>query len=56
MPSANDEPQLELPLPLPARQASRLAPALLLLGLIGGGVYAATRCGHEAHREDSFAA
>jgi hypothetical protein len=40
--SANDEPQLELPLPLPARQASRLAPALLLLGLIGGGVYAAT--------------
>ena len=42
MPSANDEPQLELPLPLPARQPSRLAPALLLLGLIGGGVYAAT--------------
>jgi len=30
MPSANDEPQLELPLPLPARQSSRLAPALLL--------------------------
>ena len=42
MPSANDEPQLELPFPLPARQPSRLAPALLLLGLIGGGVYAAT--------------
>ncbi|MCK1515901.1 hypothetical protein IVB22_25745 [Bradyrhizobium sp. 190] len=42
MPSSNDEPQLELPLPLPARQPSRLAPALLLLGLIGGGVYAAT--------------
>lgn len=40
--SANDEPQLELPLPLPGRQALRLAPALLLLGLIGGGVYAAT--------------
>jgi hypothetical protein len=41
--SDNDEPQLELPLPLPARQSSRLAPALLLLlGLIGGGVYAAT--------------
>lgn len=42
MPSENDEPQLELPLALPARQASRFAPALLLLGLIGGGVYAAT--------------
>src|SRR5204863_9693327 len=42
MPSADGEPQLELPLPLPARQSSRLAPALLLLGLIGGGVYAAT--------------
>jgi hypothetical protein len=42
MPSADDEPQLELPLPLPARQSSRLAPVLLLLGLIGGGVYAAT--------------
>jgi hypothetical protein len=42
MPSANDEPQLELSLPLPARQPSRLAPVLLLLGLIGGGVYAAT--------------
>ena len=43
MPSADDEPQLELPLPLPARQSTRLAPALLLLlGLIGGGVYAAT--------------
>jgi hypothetical protein len=42
MPSANDEPQLELPLPLPARQTSLLAPALLLLGLIGGGVYATT--------------
>jgi hypothetical protein len=42
MPSDNDDPQLELPLPLPARQPSRLAPALLLLGLIGGGVYAAT--------------
>ena len=42
MPSANDEPQLELPVPLPARQSSRLAQALLLLGLIGGGVYAAT--------------
>ncbi|WOH54136.1 hypothetical protein [Bradyrhizobium sp. sBnM-33] len=42
MPSTNDEPQLELPLPLPARQSSRLTPALLLLGLIGGGVYAAT--------------
>lgn len=42
MHSVNDEPQLELPLPLPARQPSRLAPALLLLGLIGGGVYAAT--------------
>ena len=40
--SANDEPQLELPLPLPARQPSLLAPALLLLGLIGGGVYAVT--------------
>ena len=43
MPSDNDEPQLELPLPLPARQPSWTAPALLLLlGLIGGGVYAAT--------------
>jgi len=42
MPNTNDEPQLELPLPLPARQPSRLAPALLLLGLIGGGVYAST--------------
>ena len=42
MHSVNDEPQLELPLPLPARQPSRLAPALLLLGLIGGGIYAAT--------------
>lgn len=42
MHSVNDEPQLELPLPLPARQPSRLAPALLLLGLISGGVYAAT--------------
>lgn len=43
MPSDNNEPQLELPLPLPARQPSWTAPALLLLlGLIGGGVYAAT--------------
>jgi hypothetical protein len=42
MPSENDEPQLELPSALPARQASRLMPVLLLLGLIGGGVYAAT--------------
>lgn len=42
MQSAAPEPQLELPLPLPARQPSRLAPALLLLGVIGGGVYAAT--------------
>lgn len=43
MSTTNDEPQLELPLPLPARQPSPLAPALLLLlGLIGGGVYAAT--------------
>ena len=56
MPSANDEPQLELPLPLPARQASRLAPALLLLGLIGGGVYAASDADTQAHRENSFAA
>jgi hypothetical protein len=29
-------------LPLPARQSSRLAPASRLLGLIGGGAYAAT--------------
>jgi hypothetical protein len=42
MSSINDEPQLEFPLPLPARQPLRLAPALLLLGLIGGGFYAAT--------------
>lgn len=42
MPSTNDGPQLELPLPLPARQPSRLAPALLLFALIGRGVYAAT--------------
>jgi hypothetical protein len=42
MPTAENEPQLELPLALPARRPSRLAPALLLLGLIGGGVYAAT--------------
>jgi hypothetical protein len=42
MPITDDEPQLELPLPLPARQPLRLAPALLLLGLIGGGVYVAT--------------
>lgn len=42
MPISSDEPQLELPLPLPARQPYRLAPALLLLGLVGGGVYAAT--------------
>jgi hypothetical protein len=42
MPSTSDEPQLELSLPLPARRPSWLAPALLLLGLIGGGVYAAT--------------
>jgi hypothetical protein len=40
--SENDEPQLELPLALPARQASSLVPAILLLGLIGGGVFAAT--------------
>jgi hypothetical protein len=43
MSSTNDEPQLELPLSLPAQQSARLAPALLLLlALIGGGVYAAT--------------
>ncbi len=42
MPSTNDEPQLELSSPFAARQPSRLAPALLLLALIGGGVYAAT--------------
>lgn len=42
MPITDDEPQFELPLPLPARKPSRLAPALLLLGLIGGGIYAAT--------------
>lgn len=43
VPFTNDEPQLELPLALPARQVSRTTPALLLLlGLIGGGVYAAT--------------
>ena len=42
MPSENDEPQLELPLALPARQVSPLVPAMLLLGLVGGGVFAAT--------------
>ncbi|OCK61260.1 hypothetical protein [Bradyrhizobium sp. LMTR 3] len=44
MSSTNDEPQLELPLslPLPAQQSTRLAPVLLLLlALVGGGVYAA---------------
>jgi hypothetical protein len=42
MASAEDQPQLELPLALPARQSSLLAPSLLLLGLIGGGIYAVT--------------
>ncbi|HMM88939.1 hypothetical protein [Bradyrhizobium sp.] len=42
MSSTNDEPQLELPLPFPARQSTWLAPVLLLLAaLVGGGVYAA---------------
>ena len=41
MPSANDEPQLELALPLLLGSVAARA-ALLLLGLIGGGVYAAT--------------
>ena len=45
MPSTEDEPQLELPLAVPARQPSRLAPVLLLLGMIGGSVYAATDSG-----------
>ncbi|MBA2402705.1 MAG: hypothetical protein H0V72_29220 [Bradyrhizobium sp.] len=36
----DDEP--ELAPPLAARQASRLVPILLLLGIIGGGVYAST--------------
>jgi hypothetical protein len=36
----NDPPQLAPPLPLPARQPSGLVPALLLLGLIGGGLCA----------------
>jgi hypothetical protein len=40
--SADDEPELAPPLPLAARQASLLAPILLLLGVIGGGVYAST--------------
>jgi hypothetical protein len=40
--SADHEPQLEPPVPLPARQVAWTAPALLLLlGLVGGGVYAA---------------
>jgi len=42
MTSADDEPELAPPLPLAARQASRLAPILLLLAVIGGGVYAST--------------
>ena len=42
MPSADVEPQLEQPLALPYRQPLRLAPVLLLLGLIGGGFYLAT--------------
>jgi hypothetical protein len=42
MQSSYDEPQLDLPIALPARQPSRLAPMLLLLGLVGGGVYAVT--------------
>lgn len=42
MPSVDDEPQLALPMALPALQSSRTATALLLLGLIGGGFYAAT--------------
>jgi hypothetical protein len=42
MQSSIDEPPLELPLPLPARQPSRLVPALLLFGLIAGGIYVAT--------------
>jgi hypothetical protein len=41
MQSSTDEPLLELPAPLPVGQPSRLVPALLLLGLIAGGVYAA---------------
>jgi len=46
MTSADDEPELAPPLPLAARQASRLAPILLLLGVIGGGVYASTGIDH----------
>ena len=41
MSSENDEPQLELPVALPGRQFSPLVPAMLLLALIGGGVFAA---------------
>ena len=46
MTSADDEPELAPPLPLAARQASRLASILLLLGVIGGGVYASTGTDH----------
>ena len=42
MTSPDDGPELAPPLPLAARQASRLASILLLLGVIGGGVYAST--------------
>lgn len=41
MPLTDENPSLELPLALPADRSSRLGPALLLLGLIGGGIYAA---------------
>jgi hypothetical protein len=42
----DDEPELAPPLPMAARQASRLVPILLLLGIIGGGVYASTGIDH----------
>jgi hypothetical protein len=41
MTDPNHEPELA-PLPLAARQSFRLTSALLLLGVIGGGIYAST--------------
>ena len=41
MPLIDENPSLELALPLTDNRSSRLGPALLLLGLIGGGIYAA---------------